>query len=129
MFRAAAHALHLSFLEFLNKRSKVKSDIFYRLLGVDFQYAVSIYQTSSRHNNKVTRPFYSKYAKILSFFDEISPKMKISKIRKDVHQGRHRTHRLTSTLLKSVQRLLRSGFGRTDGRTHGRTDARTSAVL
>ena len=50
----------------LNERSKVKSDSFYRLLGVDFIYAVSIYQTSRGHNNKVTRPFCSKYAKILS---------------------------------------------------------------
>ena len=50
----------------LNERSEVKSDIFYGPLGVDFQYAVYIYQTTRRHNNKVTRPFYSKFAIILS---------------------------------------------------------------
>ena len=49
----------------LNKRSEVKSDIFYGLLGVDFLYAVYLYQTSRRHN-KVTQPFYLKYAKIRS---------------------------------------------------------------
>ena len=59
------------------------------------------------------------------FFAIISPKMKISKIREDVHLPTHKIHRLTSTLRKSVQRLLRNGFGRTDGRT----DARTTAVL
>ena len=43
----------------LTERSKVKSDIFYRLLGVDFLYVIYINETPRRHNNTVIRPFCS----------------------------------------------------------------------